>query len=242
MPSAAIIIIGDEVLSAKINDSNGPFAARLLRRWGVALRRIATVSDKPDDIVAELNHCRSRYDHVFTSGGIGPTHDDVTIAAVAQAFGVPVVRSPLIVEKILAAHGGKAPETLLRLADVPQGTELLLGPLQWLAVIRVDNVYVLPGIPELFEQLFATLETRLRSDPFIGRAIFLTCDEPEIAALLTRVQNAAPEVAIGSYPKLRGEYRTKVTCEGQDSAAVEQVVAALLAEVPAAAVLRVETF
>lgn len=242
MSNAAIIIIGDEVLSAKINDTNGPYAARRLRHWGVSLRRIATVSDRVDEIVAELDHCRHRFDSVFTSGGIGPTHDDVTIAAVAQAFGVPVERAPLIVEKLRSARGEDPPEALLRLADVPQGTELLAGPLEWLAVIRIGNVYVLPGIPELFEQLFDSLEGRLRSEPFIGRAIFLSCDEPELAALLTRVQLAAPGVAIGSYPKLRGEYRTKVTCEARELAAVQAVVAALLAEIPRSAVLRVEPF
>ena len=215
MTTAALVIIGDEILSAKVVDTNGPHAITRLRGWGVALKRIITVSDDENEIIAAVNDCRRRFDWVFTSGGIGPTHDDLTIAAIAKAFAVPVVRLAVIEEKLRKSHPGAVPEALFRLADVPEARELVPSPLEWLSVIRRDNVFILPGIPQLFERLFDALEPQLRGDPFFGRAIFLSCDEPEIAALLSKTQAESPEVAIGSYPKLGGDYRTKVTCEGR---------------------------
>ncbi len=240
--SAALVIIGDEILSAKVLDSNGAHATQRLRAWGIALRRIITIPDDENEIIAAVNDARQRFDHVFTSGGIGPTHDDVTIAAIAKAFAVGVVRMPEIEEKLRASHPGPISDALLRLADVPQGARLIPSALDWLSVICIENVFILPGIPELFVRLFDSLQTQVRGEPFFGRAIYLTCDEPEIAELLAKAQLDTPNVAIGSYPKLHANYLTKITCESRDLAAVEKTTAALLAVLPPAFVLRVEEF
>src|SRR5512134_2156156 len=132
-PTAVLVVVGNEVLSAQVPDENGPWAARRLRELGVRLLAIHTVGDRVDDVVEAVDHARRRADWVFTSGGVGPTHDDVTVGAVARALGRRTIRSPELVEVIRALHrryhggGGEPPEAALRMADVPEGTRLLGG-------------------------------------------------------------------------------------------------------------------
>lgn len=242
-PTAILVVIGNEVLSAKVRDENGPYAARRLHELGVQLLAIHTLLDRPDDIVDALERVRRRATWVFTSGGVGPTHDDVTIAAVARAVGRPVVRHPALVELIHRHHrrqeGRDAPEAALRMADVPEGTELLGD--SGFPTLVVENVVLLPGVPEFFRYQFERIAPRLAGAPFRLANVYVSLGEERIAPVLDRVALEHPHVEIGSYPRFDGaDHRVKITVEARDVARVASALAALLAALPAGAVIRTE--
>ena len=242
MPTAAILLIGNEILSGKVEDQNARFLISELRALGVGLRRIVVVPDVIDDIVPHLRELSAHFDHVFTSGGVGPTHDDLTMEAVARAFDRKVVRHPDLEALLRRYYGERLHDRALRMADVPEGADLVRADeiLHW-PVIAVKNVYILPGVPEIFRKKFLAIRARFRAEPFFVRSIYLRPDESQIAAALDRAQEAFPAVEIGSYPRFdTPDYRVKVTVESKDSAAVESCLAALLEAFPKDAVLRVE--
>jgi molybdenum cofactor synthesis domain-containing protein len=244
-PTAAIVVVGSEVLAAQVPDENGPWAARRLRELGVRLLAIHTVPDRIDDVVGAVDRARRQADWVFTSGGVGPTHDDVTVAAVARALGRPVIRSPELVRAISALHrehhgGAEPPEAALRMADVPEGTRLL-GDAGYPTLV-VANVVMLPGVPPFFRFQFERIAHLLEAPPFRLACVFVSAPESEIAPALDRVVHAHPGVEIGSYPRFDPgvDHRVKVTIEAKDRARVAAALAALLAELPAGAVVRTE--
>ena len=159
-PTAGILVIGEEILSAKVEEENARYLVRELRELGVAVRRIDIIPDEIDEIAEAVRGMSGRYDHVFTSGGVGPTHDDVTMAAVAKAFGLRPARNLELEAKIRSAMGSNLHERDLRMADIPDGARLLYGPdgnrARW-PVVAVKNVYVLPGVPEIFRLKFAMM-------------------------------------------------------------------------------------
>jgi molybdenum cofactor synthesis domain-containing protein len=230
VPTAAILIIGDEILSGKTDDQNARFLISELRELGVSLRRILTVPDDIDEVAAGARELSVRFDHVFTSGGVGPTHDDVTITGIARAFERPVVRHPELEAKIKSYFGAEVNESRLRMADVPEGVELIAAPdVRW-PVLLCGNVYILPGVPELFRRKFAAIRERFRVAPFYARAIYTQEDEFDLAGRLQAVAGAHPQVAIGSYPNFSSpEYRVKLTLESKDAAALEAALTALTA-------------
>lgn len=240
--SAAAVIIGNEVLTAKVRDLNGAHLIGRLRERGVALRWMAIVPDEIDAIVEAVAHGRSVATYVFTSGGIGPTHDDVTVRAVALVLGRAVVRIPEL-EALIRRHstGPVSPEAL-RLAEAPAGTELLWREGTWYPVLHCDGVYLLPGVPQLFKVQLEAVLPRLEGTPMRVRSLYLCLGEPEIAGVLDRVAISAPDVAIGSYPEFDRDagYRVKVTVENPELESVDAVVAKLRAELPEGAILRVE--
>ena len=239
-PTAALVVIGDEILSGKTADTNTPFAVAELRALGVAVRRITVVPDEVDAIVDELRRARERHDYVFTSGGVGPTHDDVTIQAVARALARPVVRSEEIV-RAMHALWQPVKETHLRMADVPEGAELLYGRGLRFPVIRVENIYVLPGVPEIFREKLVSLRETLRSAPFHLTRVFSSYGEGRLAPLMEQVVAAHRGVSVGSYPTLTApDHRVLVTFESKEEAAVAAAVEAFVALVGAAGVVRVE--
>lgn len=232
--TAAILVVGNEILSGKIADANVAFLARELFALGVALRRVVVCPDEVDVIARDVNELRRTHDVVITTGGVGPTHDDVTIAGVAAAFGRPVVRPPELEAMLRGHYQERLTEGHLRMANVPEGAELLASPeIPW-PTPCIENVYVFPGVPDLIRLKFPLLRARLYDGAaFVSRAVFTLCDEGEIAALLDRVVAAHPDVAIGSYPQWKGQdYKTKLTFDGKDLAAVERAVAALVAGIP----------
>ena len=241
MTTAAALIIGDEILSGKVRDTNGPLLIDLLRGLGVRLQRLVYLGDTVADIAAELRSCCGRFDAVVTSGGIGPTHDDRTIAAVAEAFAVSVVVNPELEAMIRGWWGSRFTESALRMAEVPEGARLVRGRPGLLPVVVFRNIYLLPGIPRLFEAELDALRAELSGRrPQMG-SLYLRCDESRIAPLLGQVDGEFPGVAIGSYPQLEAEdYRIWVTIEAEETDAVELAVARLLALLPADAVVRVE--
>ncbi len=238
MVQAGLIIIGDEILSGKTADTNTPFLISELRELGVRLAEIAVIADDIGGIAETVRRFSSRYAHVFTSGGVGPTHDDLTIAGVACAFDVPVQRHPELERLLLTYYSGR-PKVLdrnLRMADVPQGVTLISSPdLPW-PVPCMRNVYILPGIPEIFRRKFTAIRERFRDTPFHLRQIFVRSEEGEIARHLDQIAESYPTVGLGSYPLLSAAedgHRVKVTLEGKDAATVNQAadeLAGLLGE------------
>ncbi len=238
---AAAIVIGDEILSGKIRDANGPYLIDKLRGVGMPLRRILTVADELDEIAWAVNVCRERFRPIFTSGGIGPTHDDLTVAGVARALGRNVVRHSEIEAAIRQHYGATLHEEALRLANVPEGAELVRSARSWYPVIAVEEIYLLPGVPELFRMHVDGLVDRYRGEPFHLRCVYLGVGETEVAAVLDRIAREHPSVALGSYPRFdTTDHRVKLTLEAQVPAPVEAALAALLALLPAECVLRVE--
>ncbi|HEY8429710.1 MAG TPA: molybdopterin-binding protein [Sandaracinaceae bacterium] len=240
--TAAALIIGNEILTGKTREANVQLLARELFRLGIALRRVIVCPDEIETIADDLNALRAAHDLVFTSGGVGPTHDDVTLPAVARAFGRPLERSPVIEALIRAHWGERVTEGHLRMADVPAGAELVAtDDVPW-PVICVDNVCVLPGVPEIFEIKLMMLRERIGADvPFVSRALYTMCDEGEIAALLEEVARAHPSVDIGSYPRFRDPtYRVKLTFDGKSREAVDAALEACRAALPAEAIVRIE--
>ena len=233
--TAAALIIGNEILTGKVQEQNVACLAQELFQLGVSLQRVVICGDDLDTIAAEINELRPRFDAVFTSGGVGPTLDDVTVRAVARAFDRPLVRSPELAGLLHRFFGEAITETHLRMADLPQDTELVRTPDMPWPMVLVENVYVLPGLPEVFRMKLPAIRLRLGADaPFVSRALFTRCQETEIAELLERIAAAHPTVMLGSYPRWHNEaYDTKLTVDGQDSQAVAAALADLRAGLPA---------
>jgi molybdenum cofactor synthesis domain-containing protein len=239
--TAGLIVIGNEILSGKVVDTNAPFLARELRALGVELRRILTIPDELDEIATAVAHFHRTYDVVFTSGGIGPTHDDVTIAGIAQGLGRRVVRHPDIEGKLREFYGEHVNAARLKMAEVPEGAELIIDGKLGFPTIKCENLYVLPGIPQLFEQKFAGLRERFAVAPYVLRVVYTRSGEGAIAEHLDATLAAFPELLLGSYPKLGdAEYAVKLTLESKDGAYVEQALAHLLMLLPADCVIRTE--
>jgi len=243
-PTASLVVIGSEVLSAKVPDENGPWLARRLRELGVELRSVNTVADRLDDIVEAVDRERRRAGWLFTSGGVGPTHDDVTVAAVARALGRPLERHAGLAEAIEAIHrrhhgGAPAPEAALRMAVVPAGTELVGD--QGFPTLLCANVIMLPGVPRFFRWQFDRVAALLGGAPFQLAVLYLTVREELIAAALAAVARAHPGVEIGSYPQFDGgDHLVRVTVESRDLAAVRTALAALQAALPPDFILRAD--
>lgn len=242
IPSAALLVVGTEVLTAKVQDENGPYAARALRDAGLWLATVCTLPDQVDAIVEAVDRERRRRTWVFTSGGIGPTHDDVTVAAVARALGRPLRRHPELEAILREGHerwtgSREVPEPVLRMADVPEGTRLAGGGFPCL---QVENVVMLPGVPQFFRFQFDRIAHLLEAPPFRLACVFVSAEEGTITPALDAVVHAHPGVEIGSYPRFDAgaDYRVLVTVEAKDGGAVRAAVAALLAALPAGSVIR----
>lgn len=229
--TAAILVIGDEILSGKTDESNARLLISELRELGVSLRCISIVPDEVEAVASAVRDMALCANYVFTSGGVGPTHDDVTMLGIARAFGRSIVRHPELEARIRARFGDDVSESRLRMADVPAGSELVSVPdMRW-PVVVCQNVYILPGVPELFRQKFAAIRERFRVDPFCAHTIYTLEDEFDIAEGLRKVARTFPQVAIGSYPNFASpNYRVKLTLESKDAAMLKSALAALLAQ------------
>ena len=239
---AAALIIGNELLSGKIQEQNLAFLGKELYRLGVRLTRAVVVLDDVDTIADELNLLRGQFDYVFTSGGVGPTHDDMTLQAIAKAFGRPLARAEAIETLIRGYHGDKVTEAHLRMADLPQGARLLSSDAMPWPTITVDNVFVFPGVPEIFRLKFDALRSHLSGGaPFYSRAVYTRCDEGTIAGLLSRLEQRFEGVSVGSYPTFRDtDYRTKVTFDGQHPETLTDIVRAFTAAIAPGLIVRIE--
>ncbi|MCI0546824.1 MAG: molybdopterin-binding protein [Candidatus Rokubacteria bacterium] len=240
--SAGIILIGNELLSGKVVDANAAYLCRELRALGVTVRRICVIPDEIDIIAAEVAAFSAAHDIVFTSGGVGPTHDDVTIEGVARALGVPVVRDPGLVDLLRGFYKGQLNEARLKMAEVPRGADLIAGEALMFPAVAVGNIYVLPGVPEIFRQKFDALRERFREPPFFLTSVFVNIGEGTLADYLNGLLRRHPDLMLGSYPEFANpEYKVKVTLESKDAELVARAVRELLAVLPTGALVRVET-
>jgi molybdenum cofactor synthesis domain-containing protein len=241
MSTAAILVIGNEILSAKVQDENGPFLARELRVLGVDLRRIETVPDEVPLIVDALRRCLGQAQWVFTSGGIGPTHDDVTIAAVSQAFGRAVVLDQRTLDLLRARFGDPLKPALRRLAEVPQGSHVEFHEGYVFPVISLENVIILPGVPSLLQEGFLRIRDRFRVSPIHTRALYFSVGEGTLAEHLDATVARFPAVGIGSYPRFDdADHRVKVTFDARDEAQARAAAEFLKSRLPAGAIVREE--
>jgi molybdenum cofactor synthesis domain-containing protein len=240
--TAAALVIGNELLSGKVQEANVLGLATSLRAIGILFKRVVIVPDELALIASEVASLSQAHDVVFTSGGVGPTHDDVTIEAVARAFGVRLVCCPEI-EAILRAHYGKrCTESHLRMALVPDGAELATQQdLAWPTII-MRNVWMLPGVPEVFRMKLPLLRARLGGGrPFVSQAVYTRMDEGDLKPLLDRVVAEYPTVEVGSYPKwFDATYTTKITFDGVDPTSVGAAARAFVALLPSGEPQRIE--
>jgi len=221
--SAAVIVIGNEILSGRTQDTNIRTIAHGLDSVGVRLCEARVVADDEPEIIAAVDACRSRYDYVFTTGGIGPTHDDITAASVARAFGVAIERHPEAVRR-LAAHypPGALNPARLRMAELPVGASLIDNPVSVAPGFRLGNVFVLAGVPEIMAAMLAGVLPHLRQGPRLLVATVST-DVPEgrLAEPLGELQGRHPWIEIGSYPYFQpGQYGVSLVLRGPDGAAL----------------------
>ncbi len=239
--TAGIVIIGNEVLSGKTRDTNSYFFCAELRRLGVEVQKISTIQDEIDIIGREVAEFSKRFDYVFTSGGVGPTHDDVTIDGVAHGFGLKVVRHPDIERRMRQRFGDQVNDARLRMANVPEGATLLATEAPFAAIVKIRNVYIFPGIPKILEERFHAIKEMFRDAPYYLKNVYVRYGEGVIAAILNDLLVKFPELMLGSYPVLDlPDYKVKVTLESKDSNYLDQALQALVAALPADAVQRID--
>ena len=229
MSTAGLLIIGNEILSGKVVDENSPFLCREMRELGVDVERILTISDDVDLIAREVLAMSNAYDYVLTSGGIGPTHDDVTFEGIAQAFGRSIELNESIAARLRRASKEEPNESAMKMAMIPQGASLLDAGDLWFPLVVIENVYVFPGIPELLRKKFTSSRERFRGIPFEVRRVFVTLSESEIVTDLNALLDEFPDLLLGSYPKI-GEtaFRVLLTLESRDADYLQRALASLL--------------
>ena len=225
--TAGIVIIGDEILSGRTKDSNIGTLADYLTDLGIDLREVRVVSDRTEAIVAAVNALRATYDEVFTTGGIGPTHDDITAESIAAAFGVELYEDPAALEMMRARYGETAlSESRRRMARVPQGASLIANGATAAPGFTIGNVHVLAGVPEIMKAMLIELTPTLRRGvKLLSKTIAVAAPEGAFAADLAALQRKHPEVAIGSYPQMSpAGFSTEIVIRSRDAARLEEAV------------------
>jgi FAD synthetase len=239
--TAGIVIIGNEVLSGKTHDINSYFFCTELRQLGVEVKKISTIEDIVELIGQEVSQFSKQFDFVFTSGGVGPTHDDVTIDGIAHGFGLKVVRHPDIEKRMYQRLGADVNEARLRMANVPEGAELLATQALFAPIIKIHNVYIFPGIPKILQERFHAIKETFRDTPYFLKNVFVKYGEGIIAAPMNDLVAKFPELMLGSYPVLDvPEYKVKVTFESKDAQYLDQALQTFLAALPKDAVHRID--
>ena len=229
--TACVLIIGNEILSGRTGDVNLQFLATRLNQLGVRLGEARVIPDVPDVIVDTINQCRAEFDYVFTTGGIGPTHDDITSECVATAFGVALHRDPDAIA-VLAPHYGPDgfSEARMRMATVPEGAELIHNPVSAAPGFRMENVYVMAGIPAVMQAMFETITHQLSGgEPVLSRSIRVIVGESVIADQLGALQRRFPDIDIGSYPAVRRQqFGVSLVLRGTDAGLLDRAMGELL--------------
>jgi molybdopterin-biosynthesis enzyme MoeA-like protein len=238
--TACVLIIGNEILSGRTEDINLNHIALTLGAWGIRVREARVIPDIEDVVVAAVNETRSKYDYVFTTGGIGPTHDDITADCIARAFGVDLVISPEIASII---EQRPAPEEVMtarmRMARIPRGATLIDNLTGGPQGFRIDNVFVMAGIPRVMQAMLQSLEGKIRGGKVVrSRSVVAYLGESQIATDLGDIQARYPDIDLGSYPFLRADrYGTSLVMRGTKDADLD----AMLEEVKSAIVAAGET-
>jgi len=219
--TAALVVIGDEILSGRTQDKNVAQLASWLNDQGIRLGEVRIVPDDSDRIGEAVNALRSRHDYLFTTGGIGPTHDDITVDAIAAAFGVPVIVHPearAILEDYYRDRPGGLNEARLRMARTPEGAELIANPYSGAPGVKMGNVYILAGVPNIAASMLEALTGKLQGGrPVVSVTVGARAAESEVAELLRKTEAAHPGVAIGSYPFFKdGGYGANFVIRSED--------------------------
>ena len=224
-PTACVLIIGNEILSGKTQDANLQFLATELAKLGIKLEEARVVRDDPAAIIRHLNECRASFTYLFTTGGIGPTHDDITAECIARAFGVELVLDPEAVER-LKRGGRPLNEARLKMAKVPRGAELVDNPVSNAPGFKIGNVFVLAGIPSIARAMFTSAVPLLaKGTPIQSSSVDAYLREGDFADALEQIQNAHPQVEIGSYPFNRdGRLGATLVVRGTDRSLIASVV------------------
>jgi molybdenum cofactor synthesis domain-containing protein len=231
--TACLIIIGNEILSGRTQDKNLAHIAQGLNEVGVQLAHARVIPDVRQTIVDTVNECRAVYDYVFTTGGIGPTHDDITSECVAEAFGVPMFRDQEIarlMEERTRARGQEMNEARLRMATFPDGAELIPNEISVAPGYRIGNVFVMAGIPSVMQVMFAHARKKLKGGKRVGsRSVGIDLPEGSIAEGLALLQARYRDIDIGSYPQMGGDrgFRVSVVLRGTDPALLDRVTGEL---------------
>ncbi len=243
--TAAVLVIGNELLSGKVEEANVHVLARAFRSLGIELRRVVIVLDDIDVIAREVKELSASHDWLVTSGGVGPTHDDVTVTAVAKAFGRRVLLDETLAKMLREHYQERCTDGHLQMALVPEGASLEVHETVRWPTIRIENTWLLPGVPEIFRMKLAVVVDRLAKDQnapaFVTRAVYTKMDEGDLKPLLDAIVERFPDVGIGSYPKWHdATYKTKLTFDGRDPARIEAAKDAFVALLPAGEPQRVE--
>ena len=219
--TAVLVVIGDEILSGRTQDRNVGQVATWLNDHGIRLAEVRIIPDDLDRIGETINALRSQHDYLFTTGGIGPTHDDITVDAIAAAFGVPVIVHPdarRILEDYYRGRPGGLTEARLRMARTPDGAELLLNPSSGAPGVKMGNVYILAGVPHIAASMLEALTGKLEGGrPIVSVTVGARAPESDVADLLRETEEAHPGVAIGSYPFFKdGKYGANFVIRSDD--------------------------
>ena len=232
--TAAVLAIGDELLSGRTRDANMHYLAGWLTERGVALREARVVPDDAALIGDALNALRTRYDYVFTSGGIGPTHDDITVDAISAALGVPVIEHPEAVAMVRAYYAGRGIEVTparLRMARTPEGAELINNPVSGAPGVRVGNIFVMAGVPRIFQAMLSAIEGAIEQGAVLHSFAATARDMPEsmLADQLRDIQAALKGVTLGSYPIDGDEMGVTIVARSSIASTAEQAIGAVAA-------------
>lgn len=239
--TAGILIIGNEILSGKTVDSNSSYLCKELRNLGLEVCEIAIVPDEVDRIADLARNFSGRFDYVFTSGGVGPTHDDVTIEGIARAFGKRVVRHPALVEILKSWYEEDLNEARLKMAEVPEGSELQAFDKLSFPVVVFKNVFIFPGIPQILREKFEAIKEDFRDAPFFVKTIYVKTPEGKLASYMNRLLTEYPKLLVGSYPEMDNPaYYVKITVESKDIRYLEDAFQSFMSSLPPDSVVKVE--
>ena len=230
--TACLIIIGNEILSGRTQDANLAIIGKKCDALGIRLSEARVIADTEAEIIHTVNTCRARFSYVFTTGGIGPTHDDITAAAIARAFDVELLRNQEAMNALDRYYEPKRlTEARLKMADIPAGASLIDNPVSGAPGFQLENVFVLPGVPVIMEAMFDGLANRLvGGDPIITDNVTTNLPESEIAADLGVLQEQYPDISMGSYPYFRkGKLGVNLVLRGTDATRMDAATAALSA-------------
>lgn len=227
-----LVVIGDEVLSGKVQDANTPFSIQFFRQKGIELAEVAIIRDGLLQISETVTRFSKRYDWVVTSGGVGPTHDDLTMDAVAHAFGVQSVESPVLVD-ILKGRGKELSPAIMRLARVPDGADFYWGRERPWPIVAMKNVFVLPGVPSFFASCLTDAFDSVQGAAYFLSSAYVRLSETDLVSILHEVNDRHSDVDIGSYPRFDdADYRVRITFEGRSADAVGAAMEEFCGRIP----------
>ncbi len=239
--TAGIVIIGNEILSGKVRDENSYFLASELRSLGVHLERISIIPDDIEVIGKEVAEFSGKYDYVFTSGGVGPTHDDVTMEGIAKGFNVKLVEHQGIKDMLCSRFSESVNSAVLKMANVPEGTEIILNEDIRFPVISFRNIFIFPGIPEYMKNKFSLIRERFRSSEFHLKRLFLNSHESSFAEILNEVVAENKDVDFGSYPVIgKPDFRVMITVESKLKKSLEEALNDLISRLPEDIIVKIE--